>query len=150
MQNSNSSSGPHQYVPEDDPLFNKKVLLIEDDKLFQEIVKRTLEYSHCQLNIASDGKQALDFLNNQTPDIIIMDIKLQGNMDGITASQKIREFSDVPIIFITGNSDAESKERATAISNSDFLVKPVTEEKLREVVNRVFGEEEGAEGEDQE
>ena len=92
-----------------------------------------------------DGKLAVELVRKYLPDVVIMDIKLQGNMDGITASEKIREFSDVPIIFITGNSDAESKERATAISHSDFLVKPVTEEKLREVVNRVFGEEDSPE-----
>jgi CheY-like chemotaxis protein len=123
---------------------NKKAIIVEDNLIMSILYENYLQKMvfHTVGEI-KDGKSAVELVRKYSPDVVIMDIKLQGNMDGITASQKIREFSDVPIIFITGNSDAESKERAMAISNSDFLVKPVTEEKLREVVNRVFGEEDG-------
>ena len=67
-----------------------------------------------------------------------MDIKLQGEMDGITAMEEIRKFSEVPVIFITGNSDQKSIKRANSIRNSKFLIKPISEEKMKQAVDEVL------------
>lgn len=118
---------------------NKKAIIVEDNLIMSILYENYLQKMvfHTVGEI-KDGKSAVELVRKYEPDVVIMDIKLQGNMDGITASEKIREFSDVPIIFITGNSDAESKERASKIDNSNFLVKPITEDKLKEAVNDIF------------
>lgn len=118
---------------------NKKAIIVEDNLIMSILYENYLQKMvfHTVGEI-KDGKSAVELVRKYEPDVVIMDIKLQGNMDGITASEKIREFSEVPIIFITGNSDAESKERASRITNSNFLVKPITEEKLKEAVNEIF------------
>jgi CheY-like chemotaxis protein len=66
-----------------------------------------------------------------------MDITLEGDMNGIEAMEKIREFSDVPVIFITGNSDPEHREKAVATPNSYYLIKPVEFEDLNEMLSEI-------------
>jgi CheY-like chemotaxis protein len=69
-----------------------------------------------------------------SPDLILMDIALEGDMNGIEAMQKIREFSDVPVVFITGNSDSKHREQATATSNSYYLIKPIEFKDIEETL----------------
>ena len=87
-----------------------------------------------------DGETAVGLVKKYNPDVVIMDIMLEGPMDGVETSEKIREFSDVPIIFITGNSDKKYITRAKQISNSKFMVKPISEEKLSRAVDIMLGE----------
>jgi len=65
-----------------------------------------------------------------------MDIALEGDMDGIEAMLEIRKFSDVPVIYITGNSDESNRTRAIETNYTDFLTKPVEFEDLKESLIR--------------
>jgi len=83
------------------------------------------------------GKTAVDMTKKINPDLILMDIALEGDMNGIEAMQKIRGFSDVPVIFITGNSDPEHRDKAIATSNSYYLIKPVEFDDLKETLAKI-------------
>ena len=67
-------------------------------------------------------------------DLILMDIKLRGEMDGIEAMNIIREKSNTPVVFLTGNSDLKTKQRLKEISNSSCLQKPIL---TKEIVSEV-------------
>jgi CheY-like chemotaxis protein len=67
-----------------------------------------------------------------------MDISLEGEIDGIEAMVKIREFSDVPVIYITGNSDPYHVERAEKTNYLDYLTKPIEFEDLKKSVEKHF------------
>lgn len=75
---------------------------------------------------------AIDKAKTLNPDIIIMDISLKGEMDGIEAMEMIRERSDVPVIYLSGSSDRYYLERAKKTGFTGFLTKPVTGADLKE------------------
>ncbi len=87
---------------------------------------------------ATTGEKAITLAQEHEPDIILMDIQLKDDIDGITAMQKIRKSSEVPVIYITGNSDQYYKERAQKTNYIDYLVKPIQMDDLKESINKVF------------
>lgn len=116
----------------------KTVLIVEDDLILNLLYESFMEKmgfeTHGELVY---GKTAVDMTKKINPDLILMDIALEGDMNGIEAMQKIREFSDVPVIFITGNSDSEHREKAIATANSYYLIKPVEFEDLKETLAEI-------------
>ena len=110
----------------------KTVLIVEDDLILNLLYESYME----KLGFDTRGelvygKTAIDITKKIKPDLILMDIALEGEMDGIEAMAKIREFSDVPVVFITGNSDPLHRERAKPINYTDYLIKPVNMEELK-------------------
>lgn len=117
---------------------SKKALIVEDNMilsvLYQNYLKQMVFKTVGEIR---DGESAVKLVRKYSPDVVIMDIMLEGEMDGIQAAYEIREFTDVPILFITGNSDRTYMTRARRISNSDFLIKPISENLLKNAVNEL-------------
>ncbi len=110
----------------------KTVLIVEDDLILNLLYESYME----KLGFDAKGelvygKTAVDITKKIKPDLILMDIALEGDMDGIQAMEQIREFSDVPVVFITGNSDPLHRERAKPINYTDYLIKPVNMDELK-------------------
>lgn len=84
------------------------------------------------------GKEAIDTANELSPDLILMDIQLKDDIDGITAMNEIRNNSDVPVIYITGNSDEYNLSRAKETNFIDYLVKPIQMSDLRSSIDKAF------------
>lgn len=82
---------------------------------------------HTVLDKVTSGEAAIESAKKHNPDIILMDIRLQGEMDGIEAMSEIRRSSDVPVIYITGNSDENYRKRVEESNPLDFLTKPITQ-----------------------
>ena len=115
---------------------SKKALIVEDNLILSVLYENYLQQKVFKtVGEIRDGETAVNLVKKYNPDIVIMDIMLEGPMDGVQAAQQIRTFSDVPILFITGNSDQRYYQRAKAVSNSDFMVKPISEEKLSQAVD---------------
>lgn len=115
----------------------KKVFVVEDDLILNLLYENYME----QLGFETEGelvygKTAVDLAKKIKPDLILMDIALEGDMDGIEAMLEIRKFSDVPVIYITGNSDESNHSRAVETNYTDFLTKPVEFEDLKESLLR--------------
>ncbi|MDF2435842.1 MAG: putative sensory transduction regulatory protein [Bacteroidota bacterium] len=108
-----------------------KIIVVEDEAIVAMATKMMLAtLSHEIISVVSMAEQALDAVNNGEADLILMDIKLKGEMDGIHAAEEIRKSKNTPILFVTGNSDAKTKLRIDKISNSSILQKPVMVEDL--------------------
>jgi CheY-like chemotaxis protein len=118
---------------------SKTALIVEDNLilslLYENYLKETVFKTVGEIK---SGSVAVDLVKKYKPEVIIMDIELQGEMDGITAMQEIRKFSEAPVIFITGNSDKESINRAEATTNSKFLKKPISEKIMKEAVDEIL------------
>ncbi len=115
---------------------SKKALIVEDNLILSVLYQNYLKQKVFKtVGEIRDGESAVKLVKTYDPDVVIMDIMLDGPMDGVEAAQEIRKFSDVPIIFITGNSDQRYVERAREIKNSKFMVKPISEEKLSKAVD---------------
>jgi CheY-like chemotaxis protein len=116
-----------------------KVIIVEDEAIVAMATKMMLrELSHEIVSLVSAGIQAVEEVNQRKVDLVIMDIKLKGEMDGIQAAEEIRKSKNVPIIFVTGNSDNKTKQRTSGISNSLVLLKPVLSEDLRASVKKLL------------
>lgn len=118
----------------------KKILLVEDDGIQQIIMERLINnLGHTVLATASDGESAVNSaLKLKGVDLIIMDIRLGNNIDGIEAMQRIRKKSDVKVIYVTGNSESFTKERAKATKYEAFIEKPLTKDKLESALQDAF------------
>lgn len=90
------------------------------------------------LDIFADGESAVEAAKKLNPDLILMDIVLKGKIDGIDTMKRIREYSNVPVIYITGNSDSHHIQRAFETGYVDYLIKPISLEELKNSISKVF------------
>lgn len=118
----------------------KKILLVEDDGVQQVIMERFInKLGHTVLATVSEGAAAVESaLKLKGVDLIIMDIKLGDELDGIDAMKEIRKKSDVKVIYITGNTDELTKDRAAETSHEAFISKPITPENLERAISKAF------------
>lgn len=116
----------------------KKVIVVEDNLLISTLYKHYLgKLDYKIINVAITGEKAIEVLKTNEVDLIIMDIMLEGEIDGIEAMNEIRKETNTPVIFASGNSDKYNHTRALEISDSLFLVKPVTESNFLKAVKKV-------------
>lgn len=112
-----------------------KVLVVEDEDAIAEDIMELLESFDCEVvGRAASVDGVLDLVEAEEPDLVLMDIMLDGEGDGIDAALKIREESRVPVVFLTGYSDAALLERAKQSEPYGYLVKPFKEIDLRTTV----------------
>lgn len=108
-----------------------KILLVEDENIDAMDIKDTLQsFGYTIPYIASRGDDALKKIIDLMPDLVLIDIILKGDMDGIQLASKLTEFG-IPFIFITAYSDESTVERAMATGPYGYLVKPFEETKLK-------------------
>ncbi|MCH8547352.1 MAG: response regulator [Balneolaceae bacterium] len=118
----------------------KKILLVEDDSVQQVIMERFIsKLGHTVLATVSEGNAAVQSaLRLKGVDLIIMDVRLSDDMDGIDAMKEIRKSSEVKVIYVTGNTEPKTKERASEIGFESFIEKPITPEKLKLAISDAF------------
>lgn len=113
----------------------KKVLIVEDEKIVALDLRSILaEVGYDVVGEASEGKQAVRMAEELRPDVIVMDIGLKGRMSGIEAAQRISAQSDIPIVFLTANSDERTLERARQTDAFGYILKPFDERDVRTTV----------------
>lgn len=120
----------------------KKILIVEDDMLLSLVEERFVQkLGHNVVAKTGSGEDAIKKTAEFSPDLIMMDIILKGEMDGIETMEAIRKESEVPVIYLSGNSDRLSYERARKTKFVDYLVKPIDYEDLKKSFQKVFGKE---------
>lgn len=120
----------------------KQVLIVEDDMIISMVLERMLlKLGHQVIDKVITGQGAIDLALEMDPDLILMDIQLKDDIDGITAMQRIREESDVHVIYITGNSDQYNQSRAKKTNYVDYLVKPIQMSHLKESMEKAFSQQ---------
>lgn len=117
----------------------KKILIVEDEAIVAMENRMNLTKSGYQVvGIISSAEDVMSKFVETAPDIILMDIKLKGNMTGIEVVKLIREKSNVPVLFLTGNSDNRTQLMMKEISNSSFLLKPVLTGDLTSTIKQLL------------
>jgi DNA-binding response OmpR family regulator len=103
----------------------RRVLVVEDEALIAWDIKGRLENSGYEVPaIAASADMALRLAARYAPDLILMDIRLQGGRDGIEAAAEVRRQMDIPVIFLTSHSDVETLKRARSSEPFGYVVKP--------------------------
>ncbi|MFZ4621237.1 MAG: PAS domain S-box protein [Bacteroidota bacterium] len=117
----------------------KKVLIVEDEKIVALDLRTILRNAGYTVAAeVSTGKLAVAAAQEHTPDIILMDISLKGTMSGIEAAKIIIDRFDIPIIFLTANSDSNTLEQAKHVSAYGYILKPFDERDIRTTVELVL------------
>ena len=99
------------------------VLIVEDDRNIAELLQMYLEKEGYAVTVAADGGQGLAKFRAIKPDLVLLDVMMPV-MDGVTATAKIREFSNVPIILLTAKSETEDKVLGLNVGADDYITKP--------------------------
>jgi len=108
-----------------------KILIVEDEGIIAMDIRRQLEgFGYQVVATAFSGGQAITLANQHKPDLVMMDIVLKGEMDGISAAQAIVESLRIPVIFLTAYSDSATLARAKATGAYGYLIKPFRPDEL--------------------
>ena len=111
----------------------KNILVVEDDKLLASIFKMYIQnLGHNLVGVSSSANDSIEKCKTLAPDLVLMDINLSGEQDGIYATQQIQATTDVPVVFVTGETSEMTLERALTTNTYGYLVKPITKEPLQE------------------
>ncbi len=110
----------------------KNILIVEDEGLLVVQLELDLErMGHTVAGIYASGEEALQGIETARPDLVLMDIKLQGEMDGIETADHINKRYDIPIIFMTAHSEESTIERAKLTEPYGYLLKPINPRELQ-------------------
>jgi DNA-binding response OmpR family regulator len=113
------------------------VLVVDDDIRMLRMMKRMLELEGFEVTIASNGDAALKSFEKEAPDLVLLDIMMP-DMDGYTVCQRIREFSQVPIIMVTAKGDDKEKVEGLNLGADDYVTKPFSASELAARVRAVL------------
>ena len=103
----------------------KKILVVEDDTDIIRSIREGLEFhGYEMIGSAVSGEQALSMLEKKNPDLILMDIQLMGDMDGVETAEQIRSKFKIPVVYLTGLTENKIIDRAKLTDPYGYIVKP--------------------------
>ncbi len=117
----------------------RRILIVEDEKIIAEDIKRTLySFNYDVVGIISYGEEAVKVAGEQTPDLILMDVMLSGEMNGLEAADIIYRDFDIPVIFLTAYANDEILSKAALSSPFGYLIKPFEDRELKANLEMAF------------
>jgi adenylate cyclase len=112
-----------------------KIMIVEDESIIAIDIKITLQrLGYTVVSVVSSGEKAIENVEHSNPDIILMDISLSGEMDGIMAVEEIRKNRNIPVVYLTALTDEETLQRARVTEPFGYLLKPFDERSLHSTI----------------
>jgi PAS domain S-box-containing protein len=116
-------------------ILQRSVLIVEDEQLVALDLQQTLKrMGYDAFALAASGDEAISRSKERRPDIVLMDIHLRGDRDGVETAEQFRAELDVPVVYLTAHSDELTLERAKKTEPLGYLIKPVKAAELRTVI----------------
>ena len=110
----------------DSPQSLGRIMIVEDERIIADHIATRLERNgYTVAGILDSSKEALDQIPSLKPDLILMDIRINGDEDGIETANRVRERFDIPVIYLTAHSDRQTIDRAKSTGAFGFLTKPI-------------------------
>ena len=118
-------------------IFKKsKVFIVEDEKIIAKDIESTIRrIGHESVGSVSKGEDAIEFVRENNPDLVLMDITLKGEMDGIEAAKIINDEFGTPIIYITAHQDEDTIEKTKGTNPYGYITKPLDDRDLSTAIN---------------
>jgi PAS domain S-box-containing protein len=114
---------------------NPQIMIVEDERIIAEYIQSSLKtLGYYVGDIASSGEEAIAKAGNLRPDLVLMDIKIRGEIDGIDVADVLRTKFDIPVVYLTAYSDAELLNRAKKTEPLGYIIKPFGESELHTVI----------------
>ena len=108
-----------------------RILIVEDEGVVALDIKNRLEsFGYVVSDIVPSGEEAIEKTSAQIPDLVLMDIKLCGDMDGIAAAEEIQKRVNIPIVYLTAYSEEKTLQRARITEPYGYILKPYNEREL--------------------
>lgn len=112
-----------------------QIVIVEDEGIVALDIKRHLEnYGYTVPSVHASGEEALEAIRKQVPDLVLMDISLQGRMDGLEAASILRKEVQVPVILLTAYADEQTIQRAKSSAPFGYIIKPFEARELRTTI----------------
>jgi two-component system KDP operon response regulator KdpE len=124
-------------------LKRRKVLVVDDEERMVRFIRLNLEHDGFLVTEAFNGRQALQRLRDETPDLVLLDVMMP-DMDGFEVLQMIREISNVPVIMLTAKGEENDRVRGLELGADDYVTKPFSQRELTSRIKAVLRRTEGA------
>lgn len=112
-----------------------KVMIVEDERIFARDLQQQLRsLGYDSSATAASGEQAFALAQERRPDVVLMDVRIKGAIDGVTTAERLRHMLDVPVIFITAHADDTTLARAKSTGPHGYLLKPIKPAELRSTI----------------
>ena len=112
-------------------MVNKQIMVVEDERIVAEHIRKSLQnMGYSVPSIASSGVKAIKDIEDKCPDLVLMDIVLKGEMDGIETAMQIRSRFKIPVVYLTAYTDEKTLERAKITEPFGYVIKPFNEKDL--------------------
>jgi len=113
-------------------MLQPSILIVENEAVVAEdLAQKVTALGYCVIGTVSTGEAALEVARAQRPNLILLDIKLDGTLDGIETAHRLRHMSDLPFVFLTAHSDPETVKKANAADAFGYILKPFRERDLQ-------------------
>ena len=118
-----------------------RVLVVEDEAIAAMAMRLMLESLDCSVvGVASSGQAAVDLAGQHRPDVVLMDIRLKGEMSGVASARLIKGRLHIPVVFTTAYSAEEIRSTCKVDDSFLFVSKPIREEELARAISIARGE----------
>ncbi len=115
----------------------KRILIVDDEPRYLRLLEANLHSEGYEVVTAQDGMQALDVFSSNPIDLVLMDVMMP-RLDGFGATQRLREFTNVPIVILTARGEEQDRVRGLDLGADDYLVKPFSATELLARVRAVL------------
>ena len=119
----------------------EKVLVVDDNRASRELIRAILKRVHCNIIEATHGQEALDLVEQEQPDLVLLDIDMPG-LDGLAVVKRIRQnpsLADLPVVAVTAFAMEGDREKGMTAGFTAYLTKPIRAAILRQEVQQLLG-----------
>jgi len=115
------------------------ILIVEDEGVVSIDIRNMLKKAGYNIAaVAFQGEEAVLKAEQTSPDLVLMDIGLKGEIDGIEAAKRIQDRLNIPVVFLTGFSDDATMAKAQEVNPSGFIIKPINEDELNQTLGDIL------------
>ena len=119
----------------------KRVLIVEDQADIRKLIRMTLEFEDYEIHEASDGASGLRMARHLKPDLMLLDVMMPGEMDGLQVCQALKsdpELKGIKVVLLTARGQARDREVGREAGADEYLVKPFSPLQLIETIERLL------------
>jgi two-component system KDP operon response regulator KdpE len=109
----------------------KRILVVDDEPPIQRMLRRSLSANGYDVLVAEDGRQAIDIMHMHQPDLVLLDLCLPGELDGLEVCKQLRTWAQTPIIVLSAITEEKQKVEALDLGADDYLTKPFSNDELQ-------------------
>jgi CheY-like chemotaxis protein len=119
----------------------KRVLIVEDQSDIRKLIRMTLEFEDYEIHEAADGAFGLNMVQAVRPDLVLLDVMMPGELDGLQVCQRIKAdptLQHIKVVLLTARGQARDREAGAAARADEYLVKPFSPLQLIETIERLM------------